>query len=90
MGSGPTSLLGARFKPRCIILMSPYTTIKEVAKNVVGSFLALMVAEHFNNRDNMKIIRCPVLLIHGEADTIIPSQHSQVLFEALMNQRDES
>ena len=80
----------SRFKPRCIILMSPYTTIKEVAKNVVGAFLALMVAEHFNNRDNMKIIRCPVLLIHGEADTLIPSQHSQILFEALMNQRDES
>ena len=73
MGSGPTSLLGARFKPRCIILMSPYTTIKEVAKNVVGGFLALLVAEHFNNRENMKVVRCPVLLIHGEADTLIPS-----------------
>ena len=65
MGSGPTCTLGARFRPRCLVLMSAYTTIKDVAKNVVGKFLAFAVAEHFNNRNNMASVRCPVLFIHG-------------------------
>ena len=87
MGTGPTSLLARLFKPRAAILMSPYTTIKDVAKNMVG-FLSFMVSEHFNNRDMMKKVKCPTFMIHGEADTLIPSTHSHQLFETLLNQRD--
>ena len=36
----------------------------------------------------MKKVKCPVLLIHGESDTLIPSSHSHKLFETLINQRD--
>ena len=88
MGSGPTSLLACKYKPRGAILMSPYTTIKDVAKNVVGGFLSMFVQEHFNNLEMMKKVKCPVLLIHGESDTLIPSAHSHKLFETLINQRD--
>ena len=70
--------------------MSPYTTIKDVAKNVAGSFLSMFIQEHFNNIEEMKRVKCPVLLIHGEADTLIPSSHSHTLFEILLNQRDYS
>ena len=49
MGTGPASQLAAKYKPRATILMSPYTSITEVAKNIVGWFLSRMVAEHFNN-----------------------------------------
>ena len=31
----------------------------------------------------MKHIQCPVLLIHGQRDTLIPSQHSQILYDSL-------
>lgn len=76
MGSGPTCVLGSEFNPRCLVLISAYLTIKEVAKNIVGRFLGMIVAEHFNNLEAMQKIDCPVLLIHGEADDLIPSQHS--------------
>jgi len=49
MGTGPCSMLGNMYQPRAVILMSPYTTIKEVAKNVVSKWLGWMVSEHFNN-----------------------------------------
>ena len=38
----------------------------------------------------MKRVKCPVLLIHGEADNLIPSSHSHTLFEVLLNQREYS
>lgn len=68
--------------------MSPYTTVKDVAVNVAGKFLSMFISEHFNNLEMMKRVKCPVLLIHGEADTLIPSKHSHILFETLLNQRD--
>lgn len=88
MGSGPSSMLANMFKPRGLVLMSPYTTVKDVAVNVAGKFLSLFISEHFNNLEMMKRVKCPVLLIHGEADTLIPSKHSHILFETLLNQRE--
>jgi fermentation-respiration switch protein FrsA (DUF1100 family) len=85
MGSGPSSLLAQQFTPRCLILMSPYISIKQVAKNVVSGWLSWMVSDHFNNEECMKTIKCPVLIIHGEKDTLIPSSHSHQLFETLLN-----
>lgn len=49
MGSGPSSLLSNLYNPHALILMSAYTSIKDVASNLVGSFLSKFVAQHFNN-----------------------------------------
>ena len=43
MGSGPSSMLANLFKPRGLVLMSPYTTVKEVAANVAGKFLSMFI-----------------------------------------------
>ena len=43
MGSGPCSLLANTFKPRALVLMSPYLTIKEVAAHVAGRFLSYFI-----------------------------------------------
>lgn len=43
MGSGPSSMLANLYKPRALVLMSPYTTIKEVAANVAGRFLSYFI-----------------------------------------------
>ena len=48
--------------------MSPYTSIKNAAKAILGwaSFLGFMVNERFRNIDHIKKSRCPVLIIHGK------------------------
>jgi len=73
MGSGPSTLLTNLYQPRALILMSAYTSIRDVASNVAGGFLSLFVATHFNNLEKIKGVRCPVILIHGSSDTLIPS-----------------
>lgn len=65
--------------------MSPFTSIKDVAYNFVGS-ISYFVNDHFNNLECMKNIKCPVLLIHGEDDQLIPYSHSNKLFDALLSQ----
>ena len=46
MGSGPASWLAGTYNPGALILMSPYTSIKNVAHDYVG-FLRIFVAERF-------------------------------------------
>ena len=72
MGSGPACLLASEFQPRGLVLLSPYTTVKQAAVQIAGSFLAFFLSEHFNNVECIKQTRCPVLLMHGERDDLIP------------------
>jgi fermentation-respiration switch protein FrsA (DUF1100 family) len=38
--------------------------------------------DRFRNIDKMAQVRCPVLVIHGTADEVIPFQHGEALFRA--------
>ena len=81
IGTGPSTWL-ARFRGLgCLFLMSAYTSIRDVVKNVAGKLAQYFVAERFRNIDNMPYIHCPVLLIHGVLDSLIPYSHSQKLHE---------
>jgi fermentation-respiration switch protein FrsA (DUF1100 family) len=62
--------------------MSPYTSIKEAAKSLLGwaSFLSVIVYEKFRNIDAIKKANCPVFFLHGQLDILIPHQHSLDLY----------
>ena len=80
MGSGPATYLSRRNACACL-LMSPYTSIKDVARSLLGwmQFLSVIVYERFRNIDLIKEAKCPVFFLHGEKDKLIPYSHSTEL-----------
>ncbi|KAH3762717.1 alpha/beta superfamily hydrolase [Pelomyxa schiedti] len=62
-----------------LILTSPYLSVKSLCKTLVGSAVAAFVMERFNNKKEIEKVTCPVLIIHGKMDTLIPYQHAQEL-----------
>lgn len=56
IGTGPTSYLASRKPCHSALLMSAYTSIKDVAKNLFGwvSFMSWIVAERFPNLEYIK------------------------------------
>ena len=76
MGSGPASYLASTYRPGALILMSPYTSIKNVVKSKVGWLLSTMVAEHFDNLKMMPKVVCPTFIVHGQRDALIPYDHA--------------
>ena len=84
MGSGPTSYLASKKCPNSLLLMSPYMSIKDAAKSLLGwaSFLSVIVYDKFRNIDMIKNSKCPVFFLHGQMDTLIPHSHSQELHAA--------
>ena len=84
MGSGPSTYVASVRNPFGLILMSPYKSIQEAAKSILGwaSILGNMVTDKFRNIDVMPKVQCPVLIIHGKADKLIPVQHAIDLYNA--------
>lgn len=56
IGTGPTSYLASRKPCHSALLMSAYTSIKDVAKNLFGwvGFMSWIVAERFPNLEYIK------------------------------------
>eukprot|EP01127_Copromyxa_protea_P019859 TRINITY_DN652_c0_g2_i3.p1 TRINITY_DN652_c0_g2~~TRINITY_DN652_c0_g2_i3.p1 ORF type:complete len:237 (-),score=34.44 TRINITY_DN652_c0_g2_i3:76-786(-) len=87
IGTGPASYAAARLEkmqPNSlggIILQSPYSSIRALAKELVGG-IGVLSPNPFDNESCIKKISCPLLLIHGKEDTLITSEHSQTLFDA--------
>ena len=75
IGSGPSIYLASQRNPGGIILISPFKSIQEVVKSIVG-FMKFMVSERFTNIDIVHKITAPMLFIHGQKDDIVPFSHS--------------
>lgn len=80
IGSGPATHLAANRKPGALILMSPYTSIKAVVKDIAGQLISSLFAERFSNLEEIGKAECPCFFIHGKCDKMIPWQHSHELF----------
>ena len=80
IGSSPSCYI-AKERPDvgCMILMSPFKSLREVAKDRVGKILSYLLADRYRNIDLIEHTKCPVLIIHGIADTLIDVSHSYSL-----------
>ena len=81
IGSGPATYLASKHKVFSLLLMSPYTSIRSVAKHILGKVGQFLVAERFRNVDYMRNVKSPVMIIHGLKDPLIPYTQAQELCE---------
>lgn len=82
MGSGPSSYLASRVRCHSLLLMSAYTSIRDVARGLfgwAGSFLAPLTYERFRNKEAISQAKCPIFVMHGLEDTLIPYSHAEEL-----------
>ena len=79
LGSGPACWLAKTYPAACLILVSPFISIKEVASHHYGIFGSLLIRNRFNNLENIKESKCPTLIIHGGNDEVVPFRHSETL-----------
>lgn len=71
IGTGVAVHVAANRKPGAVILISPFTSIRNVAKHLVGR-VSCMLRDRFNNEAIMEKVECPTLIIHGKLDNLIP------------------
>ncbi len=83
LGAAIASWLAARHTPAALVIESTFTSMPEVAAELYPLLPArLLMRCRYPVRENLRKVRCPVLVVHGREDELIPYRHGQALFEA--------
>ena len=83
IGSGIATELASRYETRGLVLESPFSSLKKLANQKMPFlFPSLFLQFHFDNINKLNSINCPILLIHGSNDSLIPVSHAQNLHQA--------
>src|SRR5690606_6676732 len=77
VGAGPSVWLAEREQPAGLILMAPFTSVYGVLMSD-----PFFPGDRFPNLKRISRVDCPLLIIHGSADSVIPPAHGKRLLEA--------
>jgi fermentation-respiration switch protein FrsA (DUF1100 family) len=80
IGTGPSTYLASERKVTALVLISPMLSIQNVFKDILGSLVSMFVNDKFENYKRIEKVKCPVLIIHGQNDTLIKFYHSTELY----------
>lgn len=82
IGTGVATELAVRHHCAGLILESAYTSLGSLANEKLPFFFpSLYLRPGFKNEAKLSKIKCPLVLIHGTDDTLIPPAHSTRLYE---------
>jgi uncharacterized protein len=84
LGTGPAVKLASQVPARALILEAPFTGVDDVAAGMVTPLVASLVRDSFRSRDWIGDVHVPVLVVHGDRDTVVPFEQGQRLY-ALAN-----
>lgn len=83
LGAAVALELALRRPPAGLVLESPFTSVSDMAKQVIPFLpLGLFLSTRYENLGKISRLRCPLLVMHGEEDEVIPFEQGVRLFEA--------
>ena len=89
LGTGVAVQLAARYPVGAIALEAPYTSTADVAAGIYWWLpVHLLMKDQFQSKQYIASVKAPLLIIHGDADTLIPVAFGKALF-ALANEPKE-
>lgn len=81
LGTGVAVQLAAQRRVSAVALEAPYTATVDIAASIYWWLpVRLLMKDQFRSRDHIADIQAPVLMIHGDADRLIPVDHGHALF----------
>lgn len=89
LGSGPAIELAVAQPPTAIILHAPLTSAVDVAQAAYPFLpVRLLLKDRYENDRKIGRITSPVLVIHGERDSVIPFRLGRRLFETATSPKE--
>lgn len=80
LGSGVATRLASERPARALILEAPFTGVDDVAAAHFTPLSRLLIRDGFRSRDWIGDVGMPVLIVHGDADTVIPFTQGERLY----------
>lgn len=86
LGSGVATEIAAAYRVGALVLVSGFTSLTDVVQAQVPFVPARwLLLDRYDNLRKMPRVSCPILILHGEADTLVPAQHGKALAQAGRN-----
>ena len=83
LGTGVAVQVAAARPARCVVLTSPFDSARDVAKKIYPWLpVGLLIRHPFDSLAVAPNVHVPVLVLMGDADTLIPPAHSEALASA--------
>ena len=82
LGTGVATHLSQRRNFAGLILETPFTSMVDAAKTFYPYIpVSLLLKDKFENKEKIKNINVPILIMHGEADQIVPFNMGKKIYE---------
>ena len=73
LGTGIAAEMARRGRGARLLLMTPYTSIPDLVTDIVPEAPAgMLLPDHFDTLSKTGALRLPTLVVHGDADEIVP------------------
>jgi len=83
LGTGVAVQLAAAREVSAVVLDSPYTSLVEIGQRQYGFMpVKTFMVDTFSSIDHIGHIKAPLLVLHGNLDSVIPVELGQKLFDA--------
>ena len=82
LGGGVASWLATQVEPGGVIMHSTFTSVPDMATRVVPWAPRFLVRTQMNSIDRIAEFGCPVWIVHGDQDEVIPFAMGEALFAA--------
>ena len=82
LGAAVALELAVAHPPAALILQSPFTSIRDIARVHYAFIPRAFVPDAYPSLDRIPHLRAPLLVIHGTADAVVPLMHGEELFRA--------
>lgn len=80
LGSAVAVQLAAERPARALILEAPMTGVDDIAAEHGAGLFAPLMRDSFRSREYIARVRMPLLIAHGDADSVIPIAHGRRLY----------
>lgn len=81
LGTGVATYVATQRPARALILEAPFTATVDVASERYPFVpVSWLMRDQFRSRDRIKDVHMPLLIIHGDRDSVVPFHHGQRLF----------
>jgi uncharacterized protein len=82
LGAAVALELALEFPPAGLILQSPFTSVRDMAREHYGFVPGALVPDAYPSLSLIPGLQAPLLVLHGKADDVAPVSHGQALFDA--------
>jgi fermentation-respiration switch protein FrsA (DUF1100 family) len=81
LGAAVTLELALAHPPRGVVLESPFASVRAMGNRVLPG-VGYLFRTRWDSLDRIGRLRAPLLVIHGDADEVVPYEHGRAIFEA--------